>query len=249
MLAFDERVRRRDLVEMTRKPESSQPRKGMPSPKLGVDEFKRRFLDQSQDPAFSSLQAELSKMADAAGDGYLHSRKSPNTRKVGGYADTRTISSRVIGSMPWIRYVLPPRLPGTMKDTCQWWKARPDDDTWKRSCRGKAIELSGWDYPKYLAGRLFSLVVHGDAEGVIEVKRALFDWLTSMDRESVGATAELSRYLGYWKPYATSHEGLDRDLSLQDEVKVAPQTLAAVKAKRAGSAKSAAAKIRMPRQK
>ena len=91
--------------------------------------------------------------------------------------------------------------------------------------------------------------MHGDAEGVIEVKRALFDWLTSMDRESVGATAELSRYLGYWKPYATSHEGLDRDLSLQDEVKVAAQTLAAVKAKRAGSAKSAAAKIRMPRQK
>jgi hypothetical protein len=83
VLAFDERVRRRDLVEMTRKPESSQPRKGMPAPRLGVDEFKRRFLDQSQDPAFSSLQAELSKMADAAGDGYLHSRKSPNTRKVG----------------------------------------------------------------------------------------------------------------------------------------------------------------------
>jgi len=105
VLAFDERVRRKDLVDMTRKPESSQPRKGMPSPRLGVDEFKRRFLDQSQDPAFSSLQAELSKMADAAWDCYSHSRKSPNTRRAGeGYADTRTISSRVIGSMPWIRY-------------------------------------------------------------------------------------------------------------------------------------------------
>jgi hypothetical protein len=44
---------------MPRKPESAQPRKGMPSPRLGEDEFKQRFLDQFQDTAFSSLQAEL----------------------------------------------------------------------------------------------------------------------------------------------------------------------------------------------
>jgi hypothetical protein len=76
------------LIDMTRKPESAQPRKGMPSPRLGEDEFKRRFLDQFQDTAFSSLQAELNKMADAAWDGYSHSRKSPRTRRAGeGYAD------------------------------------------------------------------------------------------------------------------------------------------------------------------
>jgi multimeric flavodoxin WrbA len=111
--------------------------------------------------------------------------------------------------------------------------------------KAKEIELSGWDYPKHLAGRLFSVVVHGDAEGVIEVRRALSDWLRSMD------SAELSRYIGYWKPYATSHEELDRDLSFQEEVKVAARTLiAALKAKRADtSCKSAVAKIRMPRQK
>ena len=73
---------------MTRKSQRAQPRKGMPSPRLGEDEFKRRFLDQFQDPAFSSLQAELSKMAVAAWDGYSHSRKSPHTRGAGdGYAD------------------------------------------------------------------------------------------------------------------------------------------------------------------
>ncbi len=118
----------------------------------------------------------------------------------------------------------------------------------KEAAKAKA---SGWDYPKHLAGRLFSLVVHGDAEGVIEVKRALFDWLTSMDLESAGPTAELSRYIGYWKPYATSHEELDRDQNLQEEVKIAAKTLiAALKAKRAGnSRKSAVAKLRMPRQK
>ncbi len=60
----------------------------MPSRRLGEDAFKRRFLDQFQDPAFSSLQAELSKMAVAAWDGYSHSRKSPHTRGAGdGYAD------------------------------------------------------------------------------------------------------------------------------------------------------------------
>jgi hypothetical protein len=76
------------LIDMPRKPESAQPRKGMPSPRLGEDEFKQRFLDQFQDTAFSSLQAELNKMADAAWDGYSHSRKSPRTRRAGeGYAD------------------------------------------------------------------------------------------------------------------------------------------------------------------
>jgi IstB-like ATP binding protein len=70
----------------------------------------------------------------------------------------------------------------------------------KDAAKAKEIELSGWDCPKHLAGRLFSLVVHGDAEGVIEVRRALSDWLRSMELESAGEAADLSRYLGYWKP-------------------------------------------------
>ena len=71
----------------------------------------------------------------------------------------------------------------------------------------------------------FAIVVHGDAEGIVEVKRALSDWLTSMDLKSAGATAELSRYIGYWKPYATSHEDLDRDIDLQEEVRLTALTL------------------------
>jgi multimeric flavodoxin WrbA len=117
--------------------------------------------------------------------------------------------------------------------------------------KAKAIELSGWAYPKHLAGRLFAIVVHGDAEGTMDVRRALSDWLTSMELESAGATAELARYIGYWKPYATGHEELDRDASVQEEVRGAAQTLiAAVKAKRAGtSVTSPSAKIKMLRQK
>ena len=106
-------------------------------------------------------------------------------------------------------------------------------------------------YPKHLAGRLFAIVVHGDAEGIVEVKRALSDWLTSMDLESAGATAELSRYIGYWKPYATSHEDLDLDIDLQEEVRLTALTLIkALKARHSTPTVSpATAKIRMPRQK
>src|SRR5215207_4502372 len=60
-----------------------EPRKGMPSPRLSEDEFKRRFLLQYQDTAFDALKGELERVAEAAWDGYAHSRKSPRTRKAG----------------------------------------------------------------------------------------------------------------------------------------------------------------------
>jgi multimeric flavodoxin WrbA len=99
----------------------------------------------------------------------------------------------------------------------------------------KRAELKGWPYPRHLAGRLFSVVVHGDVEGVENVRRSICDWLRFMQLESAGAEAELDRYIGYWKPYATSHDALDRDAAIQDEVRNAARTLCdAVKAKREG---------------
>jgi len=63
-------------------------RKGMPPVKLDQEEFERRFLLRFKDPAFDPLRAELNKIADAAWDGYSHSRKSPHTVKAGdGFAD------------------------------------------------------------------------------------------------------------------------------------------------------------------
>src|ERR1700744_5606028 len=50
----------------------TEPRKGMPDPKLPEAEFKRRFRDQFVDPAFDSLSDELGKLAAAAWDGYSH---------------------------------------------------------------------------------------------------------------------------------------------------------------------------------
>jgi hypothetical protein len=60
-----------------------EPRKGMPSPRMGEAEFKRRFLQQFIDPAFSPLEGELARLADAAWDAYENSRKSPRTEKAG----------------------------------------------------------------------------------------------------------------------------------------------------------------------
>src|SRR4051794_13415631 len=59
------------------------PRKGMPSPRLNEAQFRKRFLDQFQDPAFGSLANELDKIAAVAWDAYEHSRKAPRTRKAG----------------------------------------------------------------------------------------------------------------------------------------------------------------------
>ena len=62
--------------------------KGMPSPRLAETEFKRRFRSQFRDQAFTAIADSIDKIADAAWDAYLHSRKSPRTRRAGpGYAD------------------------------------------------------------------------------------------------------------------------------------------------------------------
>jgi len=114
----------------------------------------------------------------------------------------------------------------------------------------KQMELDGWDYPQHLKGRLFSVVVHGDVEGTENVRRSIADWLTFMGLEAAGRKAELDRYIGYWEPYATSHDALDRDQAIQGEVRNAALTLAeALAAKRAGTWLSPGANLKRPRQK
>ena len=61
-----------------------EPRKGMPSPRLSEDEFKRRFLQQYQDPAFdAAARASSSAWRTPRGTPTRNSRKSPRTRKAG----------------------------------------------------------------------------------------------------------------------------------------------------------------------
>jgi len=120
----------------------------------------------------------------------------------------------------------------------------------KNAKLAKKIELEGWDYPRHLEGRLFSVVVHGDVEGAENVRRALADWLASMHMSSAGSKAEIDRYVGYFKPYATSHAELDGDLAVQQEVANAAKTLIeAVSAARSGRLVRAGDGLSDPRQK
>ena len=99
----------------------------------------------------------------------------------------------------------------------------------------KALELRGWSYPRHLAGRVFSVVVHGDTVGAETLRRSLVDWLTDMKLLPAAPLATIDRYIGYYEPYATSHDQLDRDASVQEEVRRAAKALIeAVALSRAG---------------
>jgi multimeric flavodoxin WrbA len=126
----------------------------------------------------------------------------------------------------------------------------PSSTHGKDAKKAKQLELDGWPYPRHLEGRVFSVVVHGDVEGAENVRRALADWLRFMHLNPAGPTAELDRYIGYWEPYATSHEALDKDQAIQEEVRNAARTLLeAVQARRAGRLISAGADLEPVRQK
>lgn len=126
----------------------------------------------------------------------------------------------------------------------------PTSTKGKNAALAKALELEGWSYPRHLAGRVFSVVVHGDAAGVENVRRSLSDWLSDMQLQAAGPLAEIDRYIGYWKPYGSSHEELDADEAVQDEIRNAARTLAqAVSAKRAGKRSSPGSDLTQPRDK
>jgi len=96
----------------------------------------------------------------------------------------------------------------------------------KKVDEAKALELAGWPFPKHLAGRTYGVVVHGDVEGVERVRAALCDWLDWMGLIGAGTQACLDRYIGYYAPYATSHEALDADTAVQQEVRNVAAVLA-----------------------
>ena len=120
----------------------------------------------------------------------------------------------------------------------------------KDAARAKQIELGGWDYPKHLAGRVYGLVVHGDVAGIEGSRRALSDWLDWMGLIDAGAHARLDRYIGYYEPYATSHDTLDADRGLWEEVRnVARAVALAVGDARAGRLFNPRAELEDPRPK
>ena len=126
----------------------------------------------------------------------------------------------------------------------------PTRTSGKNPEKAKEVELAGWHYPKHLEGRVYGLVVHGDVAGIEETRRALSDWLDWMGLADAGALARLDRYVGYYEPYATSHDELDADRALFEEVRnVARAVAAAVADLRAGVSQRPDAKLKAPRPK
>jgi len=126
----------------------------------------------------------------------------------------------------------------------------PTTTSGKKPDKAKALELAGWSYPQHLAGRAYGVVVHGDVAGVEGQRRALCDWLDWMGLIDAGAPARLDRYIGYYEPYATSHDTLDLDLALQEETRNVGRAVAhAVHALRAGRLQAVQPKVQRPRPK
>ena len=120
----------------------------------------------------------------------------------------------------------------------------------KRLAEAKAIEQHGWDYPKHVAGRVYGVVVHGDVAGVESHRRNLTDWLDWMGLIDAGNASKLDRYVGYFEPYYCSHDALDEDKDLQEEVRnVARSVVQAVKALRAGQLQQPDKSVKPPRPK
>jgi multimeric flavodoxin WrbA len=126
----------------------------------------------------------------------------------------------------------------------------PTSTSGKNAGKAKEMEMAGWDYPKHLAGRAYGLIVHGDVAGIEDSRRALSDWLDWMGFIDAGAQARLDRYIGYYEPYANSHDTLDKDVLLQEEVRnVARAVTKAVIELRAGRLQAVQAKLSRPRPK
>ncbi|MFO1091294.1 MAG: flavodoxin family protein [Hyphomicrobiales bacterium] len=89
----------------------------------------------------------------------------------------------------------------------------------------KEIELKGWDYPLHLAGRTFSVIVHGDAAGPENLRRILVDWLSDLGMIPAGRHGQIDAFIGYLESYAESHFFLDKDVGLQEDTRSAATAL------------------------
>ena len=126
----------------------------------------------------------------------------------------------------------------------------PSSTHGKDAEKAKAMELAGWPYPRHLAGRAYGLVVHGDVAGFEVTRRNLSDWLDWMGLIDAGMQARLDRSIGYYEPYATRHEALDRDEAVQEEARnVARALAAAIGELRAGRLSDPDAQLKHPRPK
>jgi hypothetical protein len=93
-------------------------------------------------------------------------------------------------------------------------------------------------------------VVHADAAGAENLRRMLVDWMTDMEMIPAGPVAGIGRYVGYYEPYATSHDDLDRDTAFQAETRnAALELVEMVRQIRSGQYKRPDDRLEDPRKK
>ena len=124
----------------------------------------------------------------------------------------------------------------------------PSSTQGKDAERAKRLEES-WDYPRHLANRVFSVIVHGDSAGAENLRRMLTDWLTDMHLRPAGDIALLDRYVSYYRPYATSHADLDADPALFEEVRNAARALHEAARRYRSGERAAGCELQDPRPK
>jgi len=112
----------------------------------------------------------------------------------------------------------------------------PTSTSGKNPQKAKELELKGWPYPRHLAGRVFSVVTHGDASGVENLRRILTDWMEDIGMIPAGHLSHIDRFIGYYEPYATSHDDLDKDEDVQEDVRNAARALMQAVTQRRGGA-------------
>jgi multimeric flavodoxin WrbA len=125
----------------------------------------------------------------------------------------------------------------------------PSSTHGKKAAEAKAIEMKGWNFPKHLAGRSYSVVVHGDSAGTETLRRSLSDWLNDMQLVQAGAHSCIDRYIDYYGKYATSHDAFDQDEPLHEEVRNAARSLIAHVTQRRAGLKLPDAGLQDPRPK
>lgn len=126
----------------------------------------------------------------------------------------------------------------------------PTTTSGKNPALAKELEMKGWHYPKHLAGRAFAVLAHGDAAGPENLRRILSDWLTDLGLIQAGPAAALDAWIGYYRPYATSHEDLDQDPELFTQVNNAALSLANMVLQiRSGAYKAPHAGLHNPKEK
>ncbi len=120
----------------------------------------------------------------------------------------------------------------------------------KDPAAAKALELAGWPYPRHLAGRAFAVIAHGDSQGHEGVREALVEWLSSIGMHQAGTSAAVDTLIGYYEPYATSHDKLDQQPDTFVLVENAAKSLVnLVRDVRSGSWRAPDAGLKNPRQK